>query len=114
MSAQKYIKHKFMFFISMNTEATSNNVKLSTLARTTWHGTGRAVCTNHAEEDGERVALIWEKDRPGEHKAVTYRYVWVRVPVHIIACVCVSIYVCGVHVLIHSGVVLNLANDCTS
>ena len=27
----------------------------------------------HAEEDGERVALIWEKDRPGEHEAVTYR-----------------------------------------
>ena len=68
----------------------------------------------HAEEDGERVAFIWEKDRPGEHEAVTYRYVWVRVPVHIIACVCVSIYVCGVHVLVHSGVVLNLANDCTS
>ena len=27
----------------------------------------------HAQEDGERVALIWEKDRPGEHEAVTYR-----------------------------------------
>ena len=53
----------------------------------------------HAEEDGERVALIWEKDRPGEHEAVTYRYVWVvvgGVPVHIIASVCVSVYVCGV------------------
>ena len=53
----------------------------------------------HAEEDGERVALIWEKDRPGEHEAVTYRYVWVVVDgvlVNIIACVCVSVYVCGV------------------
>ena len=53
----------------------------------------------HAEEDGERVALIWEKDRPGEHEAVTYRNVWVvvvGVPVHIIASVCVSVYVCGV------------------
>ena len=52
----------------------------------------------HAEEDGERVALIWEKDRPGEHEAVTYRYVWVVVDgvlVNIIACVCVSVYVFG-------------------
>ena len=64
-----------------------------------WNGASLVLvvvenCLNrHAEEDGERVALIWEKDRPGEHEAVTYR--WVGVPVHIIACVCVSVYVFG-------------------
>ena len=49
----------------------------------------------HAEEDGERVALIWEKDRPGEHEAVTYRYVWVVVGggsgPHYCQCLCVRI-----------------------
>ena len=55
----------------------------------------------HAEEDGERVALIWEKDRPGEHEAVTYRCVWVVVVVgfgpHHCLCLCVRIRVwCGV------------------
>ena len=38
------------------------------------------ICLDrHAEEYGERVALIWEKDRHGEHEAVTYRCVWVVV-----------------------------------
>ena len=31
----------------------------------------------HAEEAGGRVALIWEKDQPGEHETVTYQYAWV-------------------------------------
>ena len=75
----------------------------------------------HAEEDGERVALIWEKDRPGEHEAVTYRCVcgWCMVgggsDPHYCLCLCVRICVwwCAL-VLPHSGVVLNVANDCTS
>ena len=72
----------------------------------------------HAEEDGERVALIWEKDRPGEHEAVIYRYVWVVVGggsgPHYCQCLCVRICVWCALVLVHSGVVLNVANDCTS
>jgi len=31
----------------------------------------------HTEENGERVALIREKDRLREHEPVTYWYVWV-------------------------------------
>ena len=29
----------------------------------------------HAEQDPNRVALIWEKDEPGQHEQLTYRYV---------------------------------------
>ena len=28
----------------------------------------------HAEEDPNRVALIWEKDEPNQQEKVTYRY----------------------------------------
>ena len=71
----------------------------------------------HGEEDGERVALIWEKDR---HEAVTYQYVWVVVvwgwgsSPHYCLCLCVRICVWCALVLVHSRVVLNVANDCTS
>ena len=27
----------------------------------------------HAEQDPNRVALIWEKDEPGQHEPLTYR-----------------------------------------
>ena len=38
------------------------------------------VCTEncldrHAEEDPNRVALIWEKDEPNQEEKVTYRYI---------------------------------------
>ena len=63
----------------------------------------------HTEENGERVALIWEKD---------YRYVWVVVSggsgPHYCLCLCVRIRGWCALVLPHSGVVLNVANDCTS
>ena len=72
----------------------------------------------HTEENGERVAPIWEKDRLREHEPVTYWYVWVGVGggscPHYCLCLCVRIRVWCALVFVHSGVVLSVANDCTS
>jgi hypothetical protein len=32
----------------------------------------------HANKNPESVALIWEKDEPGSHETVTYRWVYFR------------------------------------
>ena len=67
----------------------------------------------HAEEDGERVALIWEKAWHGSMKWSPTGGGGGSGP-HYCLCLCVRIRVWCALVLVHSGVVLNVANDCTS
>ena len=40
----------------------------------TWKNFSENCLDRHLEKLGDQAAIIWEKDEPGQHEVVTYRY----------------------------------------